>query len=247
MDVNECIKYYINMRCSIDELAEIEIEQYPERMDIIHDERDKFIAAIHDYEKNDENYLWLESINTESFDLCTFVVSVYKHKRSLETLVGKNWGACEILINKNVDVLKIVLRLLKDDIYIDKIIYLVLSYHKGEMFELLWPYIVNINYKSKSNTLLNLSCFLNKDTIFYRILSRKPDVNLTGILGTTALMFACKNGNINMVNELINNGADIHVKDCQNKNALSYAYENGSENIVLLLLIKGSKIVVNNV
>jgi ankyrin repeat protein len=78
-------------------------------------------------------------------------------------------------------------------------------------------------------------------------LSRKPDVNLTGILGTTALMFACKNGNINMVNELINNGADIHVKDCQNKNALSYAYENGSENIVLLLLIKGSKIVVNNV
>lgn len=64
---------------------------------------------------------------------------------------------------------------------------------------------------------------------------RKPDV------GYTAMMLACRHGNLNAVNELLHHGADLEMKDVQGETALAKALKYERKDIGDYLLEHGSK------
>ena len=54
--------------------------------------------------------------------------------------------------------------------------------------------------------------------------------------GMNALMWAVKNGHLNIVNDIINVGADVNLGDKNGKTALIHAVESGNKEIVEYLL-----------
>ncbi|KAE9542968.1 hypothetical protein AGLY_002879 [Aphis glycines] len=67
------------------------------------------------------------------------------------------------------------------------------------------------------------------------------DINSKDRLGSTALMYACSNGWLKLVEFLVDHGADIELKDHQSgETALFYAVRSNHVNIVEFLLSKGA-------
>jgi uncharacterized protein len=62
------------------------------------------------------------------------------------------------------------------------------------------------------------------------------DVNLKNVLGAAPMVYACKQGHIELVRVLIANGAKVNQKDNRGSTPLMYASYNGNLNIVKVLV-----------
>ncbi len=63
--------------------------------------------------------------------------------------------------------------------------------------------------------------------------------------GKTALMNACESGDVELVRQLLRDGADVNVVTKDNDTALSFASQKGNEEIVQLLFEAGAKLDVD--
>lgn len=69
----------------------------------------------------------------------------------------------------------------------------------------------------------------------------KIDINAKNTTGMTALMFACKNGLLKLVEYLVDHGADLELKENQNgETALFFAVRSNQVEIVKFLLSRGA-------
>lgn len=93
--------------------------------------------------------------------------------------------------------------------------------------------VCNCKQVSKEIDLLNcLKSLANFETI---------DINAKDRTGFTALMYACSNGLLKLVEFLIDHGADIEIKDNQNgETALFFAVRHNHVNVVKFLLLHGA-------
>lgn len=67
------------------------------------------------------------------------------------------------------------------------------------------------------------------------------DINAKNTTGMTALMFACKNGWLTLVEYLVDHGADIEIKEHQSgETALFFAVRNNNDKVVQFLLSRGA-------
>lgn len=87
------------------------------------------------------------------------------------------------------------------------------------------------NNVSEINLLNCLKLVANFDVI---------DINITDRSGLTALMYACSNGFLKLVEFLVENGADIEIKDNQSgETALFFAVRSNHPNVVKFLISHG--------
>ena len=77
------------------------------------------------------------------------------------------------------------------------------------------------------------------------LIGKGANVNdqLTGpdATGWTSLMFACSNGNLDLVKYLISEGANVNLKAEDGTSALSLAIKDNNEEITRILKDKGAK------
>jgi ankyrin repeat protein len=78
-----------------------------------------------------------------------------------------------------------------------------------------------------------------------KYIQEKGPINARTRSGDTELMFACRRGNYDMVELLLNNGADPNIANDNNKTALFYSSELGYDKISKLLLTRGAGMTIN--
>lgn len=78
------------------------------------------------------------------------------------------------------------------------------------------------------------------------LLNYEFDINSKDSDGKAPLNYAAHNGNINVMNMLLENGADINVKDNLGRTPLHYAVDSGQNDAVNILLESGSDVNVKD-
>jgi ankyrin repeat protein len=112
--------------------------------------------------------------------------------------------------------------------YLKRIIRKININHRNNMGET--PLITLIKYSNVSND-------LNVKILTRIFVDSGADINIQDVDGRTALIYACKNNNIETARILILNGANINIQDYDGKNALMHCcISTINENIIKLLL-----------
>jgi len=102
---------------------------------------------------------------------------------------------------------------------------------------------INLETIEDNHTALTLAILYNRtDDIVYELIHRGANVNHYLIWGTTPLMLASSNNNLNVVDELIQAGANVNRIDGDHRRAIDYT---NVEEIRELLLANGSANPIN--
>ena len=76
---------------------------------------------------------------------------------------------------------------------------------------------------------------MNEKTLALEILKRDVDVNTKDRYGSTALNYASKNTDLEVMKLLINRGADINSSDASQRTPAHYAAQNSNVEVLKLL------------
>lgn len=110
------------------------------------------------------------------------------------------------------------------------------SYHGNvEVATHLAKHVKDINVISDTGTALMAAVFKNDIRITKMLLDFNADVNITDANGTTALHYATRLSNEDLVKLLVAYGADLNLKDIKGFSALDYALQNKNNLIIELL------------
>lgn len=119
-----------------------------------------------------------------------------------------------------------------------------MRYVEFKFFEKLFKYktneeikeIINKSQKNKNDLLFYFSIKRNIEVMRYLIEQQGANVNTKASAGDTILFNSCLNGNLELVEYLIEHGADIDVTDNDGENILIDACENGNLELVKYLV-----------
>jgi hypothetical protein len=107
-----------------------------------------------------------------------------------------------------------------------------------------------IKYKNKTNVRKIIKYFKMDAALFINVLSNKwfdmadkmlcyIDINIkTSFDGITALMWCCLNGDLEIINFLLNHGANVDIEDANGNTPLTYACYNGNNDVIETILLK---------
>ncbi|KAI9025983.1 ankyrin repeat-containing domain protein [Phycomyces nitens] len=104
-----------------------------------------------------------------------------------------------------------------------------------------------ISVDNEGETVLMIAAMYNQEEIFYNYASRYPEcIHAISKNGWTALLYAAKNGNANLVNYMLSISADIDHVDYEGNSALHYASAWGHTTVMELLASLGCNLDLEN-
>ena len=107
--------------------------------------------------------------------------------------------------------------------------------------ELLLQPINKALQEENGRKLINAACKSgNNLAAVQKLLDDGADVNWKDTLGSTASMYACYQGDVEVIKLLMDRGADTDIQDKDGWTALMYASHNGKVECARLLLEKGA-------
>ena len=84
----------------------------------------------------------------------------------------------------------------------------------------------NVNLGKEGWTPLMAATLLHNESLVYLLIENKPDLNLKGIHGWTALHFAARENNPEIAKALLKAGASKEARDEWKRTPMNVAYEN---------------------
>ncbi|KAI8577491.1 hypothetical protein K450DRAFT_251929 [Umbelopsis ramanniana AG] len=104
-----------------------------------------------------------------------------------------------------------------------------------------------ISLDNEDNTVLMLAAINNEEEIFYRYAEKYPEcIHAINKHGWSVLLFAAKNGNVNIVEFLLSISADVDHVDDDGNSALHHAAAWGHTHVITLLVLGGCNIDLEN-
>lgn len=169
--------------------------------------------------------LTISSYQEKNVELCKRLISLLLSYSSIKLNLLNKYGYTALSLACNPEIVSILIRVCNVNfLNNDGNTALILSAYNFEKIKLLLPYArINIQNKYGCNLLLHLLKYNYDKNIIKYLCQWNVDINLEDNYGNTALIYAIKNGNIEIINLILSKNPNINHRNKLNYSSLKYA------------------------